>query len=171
MPYAKTADVKGYFDMIVYADGDIEIKELINWNNVTTTQGEWTTDLSGGDRSLETWLSNPQFTLTLPRDENNTKVTLTILLTQAKAALDLIPYQVMPYQFYIGYYVLDRDLFEIVAQCDTWKNAQETYIHFFIDTSKDNEFVIIPATHNSGQLTSFTITVFSDVPVQLTKRN
>jgi len=171
MPYAKTADVKGYFDMIVYADGDIEIKELINWNNVTTIQGEWTTELSGGDRSLETWLSNPQFTLTLPRDENNTKVTLTILLTQAKAALDLIPYQVMPYQFYIGYYVLDRDLFEIVAQCDTWKNAQETYIHFFIDTSKDNEFVIIPATHNSGQLTSFTITVFSDVPVQLTKRN
>jgi len=116
-------------------------------------------------------LNNPQFTLRLPRDPNDPKVTLSILLTQAKAALDLIPYQVMPYQFYIGYYVLDRDLFEIVAQCDTWKNAQETYIHFFIDTSKDNEFVIIPATHNSGQLTSFTITVFSDVPVQLTKRN
>jgi len=172
MPYARSPEVKGYYDMIVYADTDIEIKELIEWKYSLSVQGDWTAELSGGDKSCETWLNNPQYLLTLPRDLPDPKVTFTILLAQAKAALDLIPYQVMPYQFYIGYYVLEAGHVEsIVAQCDTWKNAQETYIHFTVDTSKDNQFVIIPATHNPGQLTSFTVTVFSDIPVELLKRN
>jgi len=170
MPYAKAADVRGFYDMIFYADGEIEVKELIQWKNIQSIKGEWTPELSGGDKSLETWLNNPQFRLVLPKDPDHPKVTMSIMLAQAKSALDLIPYQVLPYQFYIGYYVLDRELFEIVAQCDTWKNAQETYLHFFIDTTKDNEFVIIPSTHFAGQLTSFTLTIFSDVPVEITKK-
>jgi len=109
--------------------------------------------------------------LKVPKDPDHPTITLTISLAQTKAALDLIPYQVMPYQFYIGYYVLDRELFEVVAQCKTWKNAQEIYSHLFIDATKDDEFVIIPATHYAGQLTNFTITVYSDIPVELARRN
>jgi len=170
MPYAKTTDIKGYYDLIFYADGELDIKELIDWKNSISLNGAWTEELSGGDRSLETWLNNPQYTLKLPKDPENPIVTLTISLAQSKAALDLIPYQVMPYQFYIGFYVLDRELFDVVAHCKTWKNAQEIYSHLFIDTTKEDEFVIIPATHTAGQLTSFTITVFSDIPVEITPR-
>jgi len=171
MPYAKTTEIRGYYDLIFYADGELEIKELIDWQYSTSLQGAWTEELSGGDRSLETWLNNPHYTLKVPKNPNNPLVTLTISLAQAKAALDLIPYQVMPYQFYVGFYVLDRELFAIVAQCKTWKNAQEIYSHLFIDTTKDDEFVIVPSSHSAGQLTSFALTVYSDVPVELTRRN
>jgi len=147
MPYAKTTDIKGYYDLIFYADGELDIKELIDWKHSLSLQGGWTEDLSGGDRSVETWLSNPQYTLKVPKDPDHPTITLTISLAQTKAALDLIPYQVMPYQFYIGYYVLDRELFEVVQQCKTWKNAQEIYSHLFIDATKDDECDIIPATH------------------------
>jgi len=171
MPYAKTTDIKGYYDMIFYSDGDLDIRELIEWKHSTSLQGAWTEEQSGGDRSLETWLNNPYYTLKVPRNPDSPTMTLTISLAQAKAALDLIPYQVMPYQFYIGFYVLDRELFEVVAMCKTWKNAQEIYSHLFIDATKDDEFVIIPATHAAGQLTSFTFTIFSDIPVELVRRN
>jgi len=171
MPYAKGPDVKGYYDMILYADSDLEIRELIDWKHTLSIQGEWTPEISGGDKSGETWLNNPQYLLTLPQDLPEPHVTITILLAQAKAALDLIPYQVMPYQFYIGYYVLEAGHVEtIVTQCETWKNAQETYIHFTVNTTKGNKFVIIPTTHSPGQLTSFTLIVFSDVLVELVKR-
>jgi len=171
MPYAKSPKTKGYYDIIVYADGCVEIKELIEWKFSMTCQGEWTAELSGGDTSNESWLKNPQYLLTLPSDLPNPLISTTILLTQAKAPIDLIPYQIIPYQFYIGFYILEAGHVEsIVAHCKTWKNAQETYLHFQADTSKDNQFIIIPATHFPGQLTSFRLTVFSDTPVSLVKR-
>eukprot|EP01103_Thecamoeba_quadrilineata_P018377 TRINITY_DN696_c0_g1_i1.p1 TRINITY_DN696_c0_g1~~TRINITY_DN696_c0_g1_i1.p1 ORF type:complete len:621 (-),score=112.90 TRINITY_DN696_c0_g1_i1:10-1872(-) len=170
MPYAKSSNVKGYYDMIIYSDGELDIKQLVKWKCSIEALGEWTPELSGGSRSDDvSWFNNPQFTLTLPQEQDS-RIDMTILLSQAKAALDIIPYSLVAYQFYIGYYIFDRELFDVVVQCDKWKNAQETYIHFSIDTTKDNEFIIIPTTHLPGQLTTFTLTILSDIPVQLTRR-
>jgi len=166
MPYGRTADAKGYYDLIFYSDAHCDVTQLVNWKHTISVQGEWSAEKSGGCKENEAWLEqNPLFKLTLPNDHQ--KVVMTVMLAQAKAALDLMPFNVTPYQFYIGYYILDKDMFEIVAECEKWKNAQETYVHLAIDTSKDNQFIIVPTTHKPSQLTSFTLTVLSDVPVML----
>jgi len=112
MPSSKVPDVTGYFDMIVYADGDFDANELQEWKhsskvyhkaseilnrvlNVLDTQvdGEWTAEQSAGSKENTNWLTNPQFLLTTPGGHE--KLPVCIHLAQAKAALDLIPFQVL----------------------------------------------------------------------------
>lgn len=53
-------------------------------------------------------------------------VELSIVLTQKKNAMeDLLPYQTLPYDFYIGYYIYDADVENLIGQVPKWRNAVE----------------------------------------------
>ncbi len=38
---------------------------------------------------------------------------------------EIIPYQMLPYDFYIGYYLYDADVENCIGQVPKWKNAVE----------------------------------------------
>jgi len=172
LPSSKSPDVRGYFDLIVYSDGDFEVNQLVDWKCVTKVDGEWTNEKSGGaiDNDQLNWLKNPQVKLTAPAGHE--KLPVCIHLAQAKAALDLISYQVTPYQFWIGFYICSADFMnEPLYFTKQFLNAQEVSLHVDLDTTKANEFVIIVATHKPNQLTTFSLHAFSDVPLSLTTVN
>jgi len=79
----------------------------------------------------------------------------------------MVPYSLVPYEFFIGLYVLDKEMFDLVTESDKWTNSQEVYLYFTVNEEL-NELVVMPTTQESNQLTSFKITVFTDVPCQLT---
>eukprot|EP01102_Stenamoeba_stenopodia_P011595 TRINITY_DN3581_c0_g1_i1.p1 TRINITY_DN3581_c0_g1~~TRINITY_DN3581_c0_g1_i1.p1 ORF type:complete len:616 (-),score=199.53 TRINITY_DN3581_c0_g1_i1:140-1987(-) len=163
MPSSKTPDVTGYFDMIVYADGDFEANELQPWKHSSKIDGEWTADQSAGSKENSNWLSNPQFLLKAPAGQE--KLPVCVHLAQAKAALDLIPFQVTPYQFWIGFYVIDKERTGILHSTKQFLNSQDVYLHFDLDTTKATEFIVVVATHKPNQLTTFTLTALSDEEV------
>jgi len=81
--------------------------------------------------------------------------------------MDLTPYQVVPYQFFIGFYVEDK--MDIIFENRNWKNALDVWDVVKLDTTKEDVFTITPTTFKQGQLTSFTITVFADEEVKFVK--
>lgn len=167
-PSSKTPDVNGYFDLIVYSDGDVEVNELIEWKHTATIEGQWTAEKSGGSKENAEWLQNPQFILTAPGGHEALKVCVHV--AQAKAALDLIPFQVTPYQFWVGFYIIDKDMLGILHYTKQFLNSQEVFLHFELDTTKATEFVVLVATHKPNQLTNFTLNAMSDVPLQLANK-
>jgi len=74
--------------------------------------------------------------------------------------MDLVPYQVIPYQFFIGYYILE-DLHQVFEN-KNWKNALDVWDIVTLDTTRQSEFTVIPTTFKQGQLTGFTLTAFAD---------
>lgn len=59
------------------------------------------------------------------------------MLAQKKSAIEeILPYQTIPYDLYIGYYLYDGDVEKIIGQVPKWKNAAEgTLLPFHPDSS------------------------------------
>lgn len=154
IPFAKVA-ISGDFSIITYSDAPVEIHELKPWKHKVAVEGEWKGSAAGGCKTHDTFLDNPRFKLEVPKDAG----TLNILLTQERMALDMAP-GVMPYKFFIGFYILKPDLKTFVAETDKWKNARETFARVKLDAG---EYVLVATTFKPGEETSFTISVCSDV--------
>jgi len=163
IPYGKTESVRGRFVVSFYSQEALEMKELVDWKFKTTATGEWSPSTAGGCKQFEdTWRNNPTFKLQLPsgRDE----FTMCVMLSQAKAGMDMVPFQVTPYQFFIGVYIQDK--MDIVFETRKWKNALDVWDVVKLNTTKENVFMITPTTFKQGQLTSFSISVFADEDVK-----
>eukprot|EP01104_Vermistella_antarctica_P020446 TRINITY_DN8749_c0_g1_i1.p1 TRINITY_DN8749_c0_g1~~TRINITY_DN8749_c0_g1_i1.p1 ORF type:complete len:641 (+),score=194.98 TRINITY_DN8749_c0_g1_i1:74-1924(+) len=162
IPYAKK-QAQANFSFIVYADGPFEFTKLKEWKHKTVVSGEWVGDAAAGCKAEETWTANPSFVLTTPA--GNTPVN--ILLEQEKLDIDLVPFQVLPYKFFIGFYICNegaRDLADILDDSDKWKNAREVYKR----TTLDKEvYTIVPTTFKPAEEAKFDITVFSDEEITL----
>ena len=87
-------------------------------------QGEWKGKTAGGcQNEKKTWHKNPFFSLVIPKKEG---VEMSIVLMQKKNAMEeILPYQTLPYDFYIGYYLYDADVETCIGQVPKWKNAVE----------------------------------------------
>ncbi len=72
-------------------------------------------------------------------------------------------FQVYPYQNYIGYYVYDMTLKELLFQTKSFLNSQSVYSVFTLDTSSASKFIIVPCTHEPGQLARFSLHISSEV--------
>jgi len=86
------------------------------------------------------------------------------MLSQSKSGMDFIAYQVVPYQYFIGFYILED--IDIIFENKTWKNALDIWDIVTVDSSKESDFYIVPTTFKQNELTGFTITIFSDEEVQ-----
>jgi len=164
VPYGKTDAVRGRFKIVIYAQEPLVIKELVDWKNKVSVPGEWNANTAGGCKQYQdTWTSNPKFTLELPAGRKGVQVA--IMLSQAKSPMDLVAFQVMPYQFFIGYYVLaDMD---ILFETPKWLNSLDVWDVVTLDTTMQNTLTVMPTTFKQGQLTNFTVTVLSDEEIKL----
>jgi hypothetical protein len=163
VPYAKTKDQPPNFSLLVFAkEGDeIEVKELVDWKYCQTIKGEWKGKKAGGcQNEKKTWHKNPFFSLVIPKKEN---VDVAIVLSQKKNAMEeIIPFQTLPYDFYIGYYLYDADVEDLIGQSDKWKNALEVMKDWRLNGVERRQYTIIPTTFKAGEETSFTLSVYSD---------
>lgn len=107
---------------------------------------------------------------------------MSIVLTQKKNAMnDILPYQTLPYDFYIGYYIYDADVENLIGQVPKWKNAVEgtsvlVIIAFLLHVRSGctvvcdwtlngkeiKHYTIIPTTFKAKEETTFTLTIYSD---------
>eukprot|EP01097_Dermamoeba_algensis_P000969 TRINITY_DN135_c0_g1_i3.p1 TRINITY_DN135_c0_g1~~TRINITY_DN135_c0_g1_i3.p1 ORF type:complete len:625 (-),score=176.10 TRINITY_DN135_c0_g1_i3:208-2082(-) len=170
IPYSQEAVNKGKFSLLVYTKNQQQVKitPLIPWQHSAQESGEWKGETAQGCANNKEWKNNPQFTLELPKDKEN--VDLYIMLSQKKLEVDLIPYQVLPYPIYIGFYVYDEDFSEKLAEVDKWKNSLEVYKHLRFDTRKHSKLIIVPTTFEAGQETTFTLSVYADEKILLKKK-
>jgi hypothetical protein len=165
LPFGKSGNTRGYYDIIIYSDQDIQTNQLRDWKYSVAVDGEWKIGSCGGQYTEENpWLTNPQYKLKFLSDVDTPKE-VGILLSQSKSVLDMFPYSLIPYEFFIGFYILDKEVFDIVVQTEEWKNSQEVYRYFVLKTG--SEFVILPTTSRPDQLTTYRLKVFSDVPIEI----
>jgi len=163
IPYGKMENTSGRFKIVIYSQEEIEVKEVSEWRFKATVSGEWTANSAGGCKQYQdTWSNNPRFKLKLPPGRD--KFEFCLMLSQQKSGMDLVPYQVIPYQFFIGYYILE-DL-DIVFENKNWKNALDVWDIVTIDTTRQSEVTVIPTTFKQGQLTGFTLTAFADEEIK-----
>jgi len=175
IPYAKAKDCSDKFSVLVFTKpGDkVKIKQLKEWKHETSIEGEWKGKTAGGAQSPEhekTWHKNPFFSLILPSDKG--KVEVSVVLSQKQTfedAASLVPYQQIPYPFYIGFYLFDSDVEDLLGQCRKWKNAKEVFCNFTLDGSKSTQYTIVPTTFKAKEETSFTIRVLSTSTVKVKK--
>jgi len=166
IPYAKGDMVSGAFKIVLFSQEDLTIKKLLDWKYKISVMGEWSTTTAGGCRQSEdTWRTNPSYKLQIPSGQKN--FTMCVMLSQAKAGIDLVPYEVKPYQFFIGFYIEDK--MDIVFENKNWKNALDVWDLVTLDSTRENVFTITPTTFRQGQLTSFTINVFADEDIKWVK--
>jgi len=171
LPYSQDQEAKGKFSLLVFtrAADEVNIKLLASWKTTVSKAGEWKGESAGGcNKENHPWRKNPHFILRLPKDKKDVEVY--IMLEQQKSTLDIIPYQVHPYAFHIGFYIYDKEVEDILDR-SVWQNAREVYKHFKFDTTQahNHELIIVPTTVKPGQETSFKLSVFSDSPVELDK--
>ena len=96
---------------------------------------------------------------------------LCIVLQQKKNAMEsIIPYQVLPYDFYIGFYLYDAEVEHLKGQTNKWKNAMEgmyslllpervltilpVLYHTSLDGTLMRQYTIIPTTFKAKEETS-----------------
>jgi hypothetical protein len=171
LPYSQSDEAKGKFSMLFFtkAEAELTIKPLTPWKNSMQKKSEWKGESAGGcNQEPNPWRKNPHFLLRLPKGRKDVEVLL--MLEQTKSTLDIIPYQVHPYAFHIGFYIYDK---EVEAQLDrsVWQNAREVTKHFKFDATAHQELIIIPTTVKTGQETAFTLSVFSDEELEVEKFN
>ena len=58
--------------------------------------------------------------------------------------------------------MFDMTLQEQLYGTSTFLNSQSVYDTMTVDTTKRNKFIIVPATHEPGQCTRFTLHISSD---------
>jgi len=163
IPYAKSENARGRFKIAIYSQEPLMVKELADWKFKTSAVGEWNTKTAGGCKQfLDTWSNNPRFKFRIPKGRK--EFTMCIMLSQTKAGMDFIAFQVVPYQFFIGFYVLED--IDIVFENKNWKNALDIWDLVSLDSSKESDFFLVPTTFKQAQLTGFTVTIFSDEEVQ-----
>jgi len=51
----------------------------------------------------------------------------------------IIPYQILPYDFYIGFYLYDADVESLTGQTTKWKNAMEGMYILFTRRERERE--------------------------------
>jgi len=170
IPYSQEAVNKGKFSILVFTKNQmpVQINPLVPWQNSASEAGEWKGETAAGCANFRDWKNNPQYILELPKDKESVEVY--VMLAQKKLEVDLIPYQVIPYPIYIGFYIYDADFSEKLAEVDKWKNALEVYKHLKFDTRKHSKLIIVPTTFEERQETTFTLSVFSDDTVYLKKK-
>jgi len=163
LPYGKTENVRGRFKIAIFSQEELVVNELAEWKFKSQTTGEWNQKTAGGCKQfLDTWSNNPRFKFKVPKGNKNFK--MSIMLSQTKSGMDFVAYQVIPYQFFIGFYILED--IDIVFENKNWKNALDIWDTVILDTTKESEFYIVPTTFKQSQLTGFSITLFSDEEVQ-----
>lgn len=167
IPYTQELVAKGKYSLLVFTKPNhhVDFSPLVPWQYSASCESEWRGTAAAGCQNNKQWKNNPQFLLELPKDKEN--VNIYVLVSQRKLEVDLIPYQVLPYPVFIGFYLYDADVDEKLGESEKWKNAREVYTHFKLSTKTRNRFVLIPATFEANQETTFTISVFSDDQVFL----
>lgn len=128
VPYAKNKDQPDTFSLLIFTktEGEISIKQLKDWQHSQVVKGQWKGKMAGGAQSEDnrkTWHKNPFFSLHIPEKKD---VEVAIVLAQKKNAMEeIIPYQILPYDFFIGFYLYDAEVEQLIGQTTKWKNAME----------------------------------------------
>jgi len=163
IPFGKTENVRGRFKIAIFSQEELEVRELVEWKHKIQTAGEWNANSAGGCKQfLDTWSNNPRYKFRVPKGKKDFK--MCVMLSQTKSGMDFIAYQVVPYQFFIGFYILED--IDIVFENRNWKNALDIWDFVALDTTKECDFYIVPTTFKQGQMTGFTVTIYSDEEVQ-----
>lgn len=167
--YTKGEDLKGDIHIVGYTnDEDISIVEKTEWPHSVMLESEWKGPSACGCIENEKWRENPKYKLTIPEEK---EVAITVMLEQAKAAMDLVPFQVLPYQFHIGFYIYDSKNGkpgEIVSHVAKFKNAREVYERVVLDGTAHKEMIVIPCTHKPNQECAFSIAAYSTHAIEFT---
>jgi len=139
----------------------LKSKNSSNGNIVRPSRGNGKGKKAGGcQNEKKTWHKNPFISLIIPKKES---VPLSIVLTQKKNAMEeIIPFQTLPYDFYIGYYLYDADVETSMGQVDKWKNALEVLKDWNLNGVMQRQYTIIPTTFKAGEETTFTLSVYTD---------
>eukprot|EP01096_Ripella_sp_DP13-Kostka_P017804 TRINITY_DN929_c0_g2_i1.p1 TRINITY_DN929_c0_g2~~TRINITY_DN929_c0_g2_i1.p1 ORF type:complete len:631 (+),score=324.91 TRINITY_DN929_c0_g2_i1:53-1894(+) len=156
--YAKPSDIIGEYTFVIYSDSDLEVKELKDWKHSISINGEWVDESAGGCIEHDSWVKNPMYSLTLPARP----VDVLIVLAQEKAAVDNQAFLVKTYKTFIGFYLYEPSLQDVIDQTKKWKNARETGGHFHLDGAAQSELVVVPATHKPGEEVKYSISIFYD---------
>eukprot|EP01099_Mayorella_cantabrigiensis_P004406 TRINITY_DN330_c0_g1_i3.p1 TRINITY_DN330_c0_g1~~TRINITY_DN330_c0_g1_i3.p1 ORF type:complete len:660 (-),score=187.11 TRINITY_DN330_c0_g1_i3:40-1926(-) len=169
IPYSGESTQHGQFSLLVFTEPDkhINISPLKPWKHSVTIEGQWKGSTAGGCQNHESWINNPKYALELADKKDDENVPILVMLSQKKSELDLIPYQVMAYQLFIGWYIYDHSMENQIEVCKKWRNAREVVQNYQINFRKHKKVVIVPTTFDPGQETTFSVTVFSDHQLKL----
>lgn len=176
LPYVKNNSFKGKYTFVLLHkeddDKSCKLKELKPWKYCETVEGRWKKKTAGGAQQNSTWLNNPQYELTLPQEDD---VRFMVYLAQEPDDIQLrLPeggdLRKMPYDFNIGFFLMDRGAAKVIDQTEKFLNARGTHKEFVIDCTKHNHLTIMPSTWNPGEESEFTLKVFCDSTITLVKK-
>lgn len=168
IPFAKSSSVAGSFELILQGrkNSTVKLGKLKPWKYSVTIEGKWTKKKAGGAQPNSSWINNPQYEVTFPK-ENNFR--FAVYLAQEK---DDVNNRVMtgetarlPHDYNIGFYILDRSAVKTLDGTDKWSNARGVHKEFVMDFSQRNHCTILPCTMNPGEESNFTLKLFSDSPI------
>mmetsp|Transcript_22625 Transcript_22625/g.34448 ORF Transcript_22625/g.34448 Transcript_22625/m.34448 type:complete len:546 (+) Transcript_22625:41-1678(+) len=170
IPYSKSSTkLTGNWSLVAYSDTEINISEVVAWPFKETIEGKWEGESAGGCiTEQETFSNNPKFVVELPSQT----VQLACCLGQQKNMGDVEPFSIVPYKFYMGLYIFDKDVTDPIdrdpiARTTKFKNGRENNGIFSIDGSKHSKVIVIPSTHKPGECGTFTLQIASDVEVKI----
>lgn len=171
IPYAKMEQFEGGYVVVVRTEEDKEvtITELKPWKYCEVVEGRWKKKTAGGALHNETWVKNTQYELTLPKQDN---VRFLVYLAQEP---DDIEYRlpdggelsVVPYDFNIGFVLLDKNGTKAIDQTEKFSNSRGVHKEFVLNCKENNVWTIVPATWNPGEESEFTLKVYCDEPISL----
>jgi len=122
IPYSKLSKATGKWHIVAYSDSEFNIETLKAWPNSKSFAGKWEGENAGGCIEHQaTFVKNPRYRLKLP----SKVVTLGICISQEKNLGDVEPFAIIPYKYYIGYYLIDKDPLSPIQRILKWKNARE----------------------------------------------
>jgi len=159
----------GKWHLVAYSDTKINISELTAWPFKETVTGKWEGATAGGCiTEQETFTNNPKFVIELPPQ----KVQLACCLSQEKNMGDVEPFSIVPYKFYTGLYIFDKDITDPIdrdpiARTTKFKNGRDNNGLFEIDGNEHSKVILIPSTHKPNETGSFSLQIASDAEVKI----
>jgi len=168
--YSKTpSKLTGQWNLVAYSDTEISLTELIAWPHSSTIEGKWEGESAAGSVvEQETFTKNPKYLIELPPQT----VQLYVSLGQQKNMGDVNPFHIVPYKFYTGTYIFDKDITDPIDRDPLFrtlkfKNGRETNDLYTLDGKELEKVILIPATHKPGEVGSYTLKLCSDAEIKV----
>lgn len=169
VPFAKSSALAGNYELIVQTrkTSTLKLNKLKPWKYETVLEGKWAKKKAGGAQPNPSWVNNPQYEVTFPKEED---VRFTIYLSQESNDSKLRMMnddsaRLLPYDYHIGFYILDRSGVKTLDNTDKWVNARGVHKGFVMDFSQRNHCTIMPCTMNPGEESKYTLRIYSSSPI------